>query len=94
MLATTPKQILKKQVVRFGPWVALLALGTIATPRYANTAPPPAEHPHIRAAVNELREARNELEHAAHDFCGHRADALRDTQVALNQLQKALECAR
>lgn len=86
------KESVRKQIMRFGPWVALLALGTIATPRYANTAPP-AEHPHIHAAVAELREARNELQHAAHDFCGHRADALRDTQAALNQLQKALECA-
>ena len=85
---------MKKQFLRFGPWALLLAVGTIATPRYANTAPPPPEHPHIRAAVAELREARNELEHAAHDFCGHRAQALKDTQVALNQLQAALACAR
>ncbi len=83
---------MKKNFLRFAPWVALLALGVIATPRYANTAPPPEPHPHIRAAINELREARAELQHAAHDFCGHRADALRDTQVALNQLQEALRC--
>lgn len=82
-----------KNLMRFGPWVLLLAVGTIATPRYANTAPPP-EHPHIRAAVNELREARVELEKAAHDFCGHRAAALRDTDVALKQLQEAMRCAR
>jgi hypothetical protein len=86
---------MKKQLLRFGPWLVLLAVAMVATPRYANTAPPPQpEHPHIRAAVNELREARTELQHAAHDFCGHRADALRDTQVALNQLQEALKCAR
>jgi hypothetical protein len=84
---------LRKQLMRFGPWLALLVVGTIATPRYANTAPV-GEHPHIRAAVDELREARNELQHAAHDFCGHRAEALRDTQAALNQLQAALACAR
>jgi hypothetical protein len=83
---------MKKQMLKFMPWVTLLALGTIATPRYANTAPPPDPHPHIHAAIAELREARNELQHAAHDFCGHRADALRDTQVALNQLQEALRC--
>jgi hypothetical protein len=83
---------MRKQVLRFLPWVALLALGTVATPRYANTAPPPEPHPHIQAAIAELREARGELQHAAHDFCGHRADALRDTQVALNQLQEALRC--
>jgi len=72
----------------------LLAIGTIATPRSANTAPPPPPHPHIEAAVSELREARMELEKAAHDFCGHRAEALRDTDVALKQLQEALRCAR
>ena len=84
---------MQKNVWRFGPWVMLLAIGTIATPRYANPAPPPG-HPHIEAAVNELREARVELEKAAHDFCGHRAEALRDTDVALKQLQEALRCAR
>ena len=70
----------------------LLCLGTVAVPRYAETAPPPG-YPHMRAAVNELREARAELQHAAHDFCGHRADALRDTDVALKQLQEAVRCA-
>jgi hypothetical protein len=85
---------MRQNLLRFGPWMLLLTIGTIATPRYANTAPPPPEHPHIRAAVNELREARMELQRAAHDFCGHRADALRDTDVALKQLQEALRCAR
>jgi len=84
---------MKKNLLRFGPWMALLCLGTVAVPRAANTAPPP-EYPHIHAAVNELREARNELEHAAHDFCGHRAAALHDTDVALKQLQEAIRCAR
>jgi len=83
---------MKKNYLRFGPWVALLALGTVATPRDANPAPPPEPHPRIRAAIQELREARAELQHAAHDFCGHRADALRDTQAALNQLQEAMRC--
>jgi hypothetical protein len=85
---------MKRHALRFGPWMLLLAVGTIATPRYANTTPPPEPHPHIRAAINELREARNDLQHAAHDFCGHRVDAMRDTQAALNQLQAALACDR
>jgi hypothetical protein len=84
---------MKKNLLRFGPWMMLLAVGTIATPRYANTAPPP-EYPHIRGAAAELREARNELQHAAHDFCGHRADALRATDAALRQLEAAVACRR
>jgi hypothetical protein len=85
---------MKKNLLRFGPWMLLLVVGTIATPRYANTAPPPPEYPHLRAAANELRAAREELQHASHDFCGHRADALRDTDVALRQIEAAAACRR
>lgn len=84
---------MKKQILRFGPWMLLMAVGTIAVPRTANTAPAP-EYPHMRAAANELREAKNELEHAAHDFCGHRADAVRATDAALKEINQAIACRR
>jgi len=84
---------MKRQMLRFGPWLALMVLGVAGTARLANTTPPP-EHPHIRAAVAELREAREELRTAAHDFCGHRKEAIEKTDQALHQLQRALECAR
>jgi hypothetical protein len=48
-------------------------------------------HPHIRAALKELREAKAELETAAHDFGGHRADAIKAVEHAIRQLEKALE---
>jgi hypothetical protein len=51
-------------------------------------------HPHIRAAVGALEAAQQELREAAHDFCGHRKEALRDTDAALRQLRLAQECAR
>lgn len=85
---------MRKEILRFGPWVVLMILGVVATPRAANTAPPPEAHPHIRAAVNELREARQELRTAAHDFCGHRVVAMEKTNEALQQLQAALACDR
>jgi hypothetical protein len=88
---------MKKQILRFGPWAMLLCLGTIAVPRADNTAPapvPPAEYPHMRAAATELREAKVELEHAAHDFCGHRADAVKATEAALQQINAAIACRR
>ena len=43
-------------------------------------------HPHTRSAINELQEARRELQSAAHDFGGHRADALRACNEAIHQL--------
>lgn len=49
------------------------------------------QHPHIRAALRELREARHELETAAHDFGGHRKEAIEAVDNAIKQLQEALQ---
>jgi hypothetical protein len=51
-------------------------------------------HPHIRSAVGALEAAQQELKEAAHDYCGHRAQALKDTDAALRQLRQAMECNR
>ena len=85
---------MNRQMWRFAPWVALMILGVAGTARLANTAPPPEHHPHIRAAIGELREAREELRTAAHDFCGHRKEAVEKTDQALHQLEMAVECDR
>jgi len=57
-------------------------------------APAPEPHPEIREAIASLRNARAHLEHAAHDFGGHRAEALRATDEALRQLQMCLKYDR
>jgi len=85
---------MKKQMLRFGPWVALMVFGLAGTARLANTAPPPGRHPHIHAAIAQLREAREELRTAEHDFCGHRKEAIEKTDQAIHQLERALDCAR
>ena len=51
-------------------------------------------HPHIRAAIHELREAKKELETADHDFGGHRKEAVEAVDVAIRQLEKALKYDR
>jgi len=84
---------MKRQLLRFAPWVALMFIGVVGTPRMANTEPQ-ERHPHIRAALSELRGANEELRTAAHDFCGHRVEAMRATDAAMHQLQLALECDR
>ena len=85
---------MKRQVIRFAPWAALMILGVLGTSRPANTTPAPQRHPHIAAAVEELRAANEELRTGAHDFCGHKVDAMRAIDVALRQLRLAQECAR
>jgi len=52
------------------------------------------QHPAIRAAIKALEKAKYDLEHAAHDFGGHRAEALEAVNRAIEQLRKALEYDR
>jgi hypothetical protein len=57
----------------------------------AAAAPSPEPHPEIREAIGALRRAKAHLEHAAHDFGGHRVDAVRATDEAIRQLQICLQ---
>ena len=80
---------------------ASILLGTAAYSINAQTpAPVPAptpgprgkaeRHPEIRKAMHALMNAQNALEHASHDFGGHREKALDHTQQALKECQAAL----
>src|SRR5260370_40525830 len=59
-----------------------------ATPANATPAEP---HPQIRAAIGALRRAKEHMEHAAHDFGGHRVEALKATDEAVRQLELRLK---
>ena len=49
------------------------------------------EHHPIHRALKELKEAKHHLEHAPHDFGGHKHQAIKDVDAALHSLHKALE---
>ena len=51
----------------------------------------PEPHPEIREAIASLRRAKEHLEHAAHDFGGHRVEAIRALDESLRQLQDCLK---
>jgi hypothetical protein len=72
----------------------LLVLGILAGTLLPIQAYPPAPkepHPHIHAAIHELKEAKKELQTAAHDFGGHRAAAVKACDEAVTQLETALK---
>jgi hypothetical protein len=48
-------------------------------------------HPEIRKAIAALERAKRDLQHASHDFGGHRADALAACDKAIEQLRLALQ---
>ena len=51
----------------------------------------PERHPQIREALASLRRAKEHMEYAAHDFGGHRVEALRATDEAIRQLEICLK---
>ena len=58
----------------------------------ASPAAAPAEkHPEIREALGALRRAKDHMEHAAHDFGGHRVEAIAATNRAIEQLELCLK---
>jgi uncharacterized protein (DUF2342 family) len=71
--------------------VTLVLFVFLLTPAPSNAAG--EEHPMIRRAINALHAAKTDLQNAAHDYCGHRVEALEATNNALSQLQAALDCA-
>jgi len=48
-------------------------------------------HPAIRRAIGALEAAKTDLQHASHDFGGHRAAALAECDKAIEQLREALK---
>ena len=67
--------------------LTVMALMLAFTP----TSPAFERHPEIRAALDALRNAKAHLEHAAHDFHGHRIDAIRAIDEAERQLRICME---
>jgi hypothetical protein len=59
-----------------------------ATPAATPAAEP---HPQIKEALASLRRAKEHMEHAAHDFGGHRVEAIEATNQAIKQLELCLK---
>jgi len=62
-----------------------------AQPAAPATATPAEPHPQIKEALASLRRAKEHMEHAAHDFGGHRVEAIEATNRAIEQLEICLK---
>jgi hypothetical protein len=70
---------------------AFLMAPTFAMPAFAESPHQEMEqHPRIRKAVHEMEDAVAYMEAAPHDFGGHKADAIRKTREAIEQLKLAM----
>ena len=49
------------------------------------------EHPRIANAIRALEGAIEYMEHAPHDFGGHKAQAIADSRKAIEQLREAMK---
>jgi hypothetical protein len=75
----------------FSSLTILAFMLALTFPAVAPASAAPERHPEIREALAALHRAKDHLEHAAHDFGGHRVEALRATDEAIHQLQACLE---
>lgn len=67
--------------------LAVLALMMALAP----SSPAAGRHPQIQEALQALRNARAHLMEAAHDFHGHKADAIKATDEAIRQLEICMQ---
>jgi hypothetical protein len=49
-----------------------------------------AQHPRIAAAIAAIQDAVDYMQHAPHDFGGHKAAAIEACRAAIQQLRQAL----
>jgi len=57
----------------------------------SSPSPAAGRHPEIERALSALANAKDHLNHAAHDFGGHRVDAIRAIDEADRQLRICLQ---
>jgi len=71
----------------------LMSSFALITLMVALSSPSPAagRHPQIENALRALANAKEHLERAAHDFGGHRVDAIRAIDEAARQLNICLQ---
>ncbi|HKS72210.1 MAG TPA: hypothetical protein VJQ82_03375 [Terriglobales bacterium] len=65
----------------------------VMTMLLAISSPSPAagKHPQIEDAIRALQSAKDHLEHASHDFGGHRVDAIKAIDEADRQLKICMQ---
>ncbi len=49
------------------------------------------KHAHIHKAIKDLKHTKSQLEKAAHDYDGHRVEAIKHVDHAIDHLHKALK---
>ncbi len=78
-----------------GPKTPTPAPTPAATPAPNPTAAPvPEKHPHIDEALEHMRQAKHELETAAHDFKGHRVKSIEHLDQAIREAEECLKADR
>jgi len=63
------------------------AVAAAPAPAAAAALPTPAPHPHIHEALEAMRNAKHELETAAHDFHGHRLESIKHLDMAIHEAE-------
>jgi hypothetical protein len=69
------------------PKLATQPASVAAVPVAPLATPLPAPHPEIHAALEAMHNAHDHLDHAAHDFNGHRVAAIKHLDAAIHEAE-------
>jgi len=78
--------------VSFHAYSSKANASTVATEKTEPAATPGVRCPNIHRAVQALESAMNDMEKASNNYCGHKAEAMDATRIALDQLRRAENC--
>jgi hypothetical protein len=89
-------KIMKHKILLFATVLTLGGVGVYTTTAMAEDKTVVVKehherHPSIHAAIRALEKARLDMKNAAHDFGGHREEALKQCDAAIEQLKLALQ---
>ena len=69
----------------------VITITVLLTLTFSTAAPVPPPHPRVHDAIEEMRHAREHMEHADGEFHGHRAKAMEHLDAAIHEAEICMQ---
>lgn len=76
---------------KFGLLALLVTATVLLTLAFSTAAPVPPPHPRVHDAIEEMRHAKEHMEHADGEFHGHRARAIEHIDAAIHEAETCMQ---
>lgn len=69
----------------------VITITVLLTLTFSTAAPVPPPHPRVHDAIEQMRHAREHMEHADGEFHGHRAKAIEHLDAAIHEAEICMQ---